>query len=121
MDRKEMEHFKEIILEKRKKLLEELESIRDNATHEVSEGSSDSTYAYHMADVGTDAQEREKAFLWLARENKYLAHLNAALERIEEGDYGDCVSCGEPIAKARLEEVPHTTHCVACKNKENKR
>lgn len=120
MEQKELEHFKDIILKKRKKLLEELEAIRDNATQESSSGASDSTYAYHMADVGTDAQEREKAFLWLARENKYLAHLNAALERIEEGDYGYCVSCGEQIKKERLEEVPHTTHCVACKNKEKK-
>ncbi len=120
MDRQEMEHFKDIILKKRKKLVEELEAIRENATQDSATGSSDSTYAYHMADVGTDAQEREKAFLWLARENKYLAHLNAALERIEKGDYGYCVSCGEPIKKERLEEVPHTTHCVACKNKENR-
>lgn len=120
MEKKDLEYFKEIILQKRKKLVEELESIRENATTDAGSGSADSTYAYHMADVGTDAQEREKAFLWLARENKYLAHLNAALERIESGEYGYCASCGEPIAKKRLEEVPHTTHCVACKNKETR-
>ncbi len=120
MNKKQLEYFKSIILEKRKDLLEELEAIRENATSEEATGSSDSTYAYHMADVGTDAQEREKAFLWLARENKYLSHLNAALERIESGEYGYCVDCGEPIKKERLEEVPHTTHCVACKNKERR-
>lgn len=118
MDKKDLEYFKEIILKKRKKLMEELEALKENATSEQSAGSSDSTYAYHMADVGTDAQEREKAFLWLARENKYLAHLNAALERIDNGEYGYCATCGKPIAKERLEEVPHTTHCVSCKNKE---
>ena len=120
MEQKELEYFKDIILKKRKKLQEELEAIRENATSDSSTGSSDSTYAYHMADVGTDAQEREKAFLWLARENKYLSHLNAALERIESGEYGYCASCGEPIKKERLEEVPHTTHCVACKNRERR-
>jgi len=120
MDKKDLKYFKDIILKKRKKLIEELDSIRENATSDSANSSTDSTYAYHMADVGTDAQEREKAFLWLARENKYLAHLNAALERIENGEYGICASCNKPIAKARLEEVPHTTHCVQCKNKERR-
>lgn len=118
MDKKDLEFFKEIILEKRKKLIEELEAIKENATSDASGTSSDSTYAYHMADVGTDAQEREKAFLWLARENKYLSHLNAALERIESGEYGQCATCGEEIKHERLKEVPHTTHCVQCKNAE---
>ena len=77
----------------------------------------DSTYAYHMADVGTDSQEREKAFLWLSRENKFLRYLNAALNRIEKGNYGVCIGCHELIPKERLEEVPHTQHCVKCKNK----
>ncbi len=120
MNKKDLGYFKDVILEKRKKLLEELEAIRENATSEQSSGATDSTYAYHMADVGTDAQEREKAFLWLARENKYLSHLNAALERIESGEYGYCATCGEQIRKERLEEVPHTTHCVSCKNKERR-
>jgi len=120
MNKKDLQYFKDIILKKRKKLLEELEAIRENATSEQSAGGSDSTYAYHMADVGTDAQEREKAFLWLARENKYLTHLNNALERIENEEYGYCAGCGEPIRKERLEEVPHTTHCVSCKNKESR-
>ena len=120
MEQKDLEYFKELILKKRKKLMEELESIRENATSDARSGAADSTYAYHMADVGTDAQEREKAFLWLARENKYLAHLNAALDRIESEEYGYCATCGEQIAKKRLEEVPHTTHCVSCKNRESR-
>ena len=115
MDKKDLEFFKEIVLEKRKKLIEELEAIKENATSDASSGASDSTYAYHMADVGTDAQEREKAFLWLARENKYLSHLNAALDRIDSGEYGHCEKCGKEINHERLKEVPHTKQCVKCK------
>ena len=70
-----------------------------------------------MADVGTDSQEREKAFLWLSRENKFLQHLNAALDRIERKEYGYCIECEKLIPKERLEEVPHTRHCVECKSK----
>lgn len=43
-----------------------------------------------------------------------LARIEAALERIEQGGYGSCVSCGEPIAAKRLEFDPATPLCVSC-------
>jgi RNA polymerase-binding protein DksA len=70
-----------------------------------------------MADQGTDAQEREKAFLFASREGRFLSYLDRALEMIEAGTYGFCQSCGEAIAKARLEAVPTAKLCVDCKQK----
>jgi RNA polymerase-binding protein DksA len=116
----ELEYFKDIILKKREeslKAIKKLEAIAMNDDEIQSNTSLDSTYAYHMADVGTDSQEREKTFLWLSRENKYLAHMNAALDRIKSGEYGICIECEQLIPKERLEEVPHTQHCVRCKTK----
>ena len=43
-----------------------------------------------------------------------IAQIKLALSRIEEGKYGDCIGCGRPIAEARLEALPHATHCVKC-------
>lgn len=43
-----------------------------------------------------------------------LRRIDAALGRIEDGSYGLCVKCGEPIAPARLEALPDTPHCVNC-------
>lgn len=40
-----------------------------------------------------------------------------ALERIEEGNYGDCLYCGEEIAEKRLEAIPEAEYCVDCKGK----
>ena len=71
-----------------------------------------------MADQGTDAQEREKAFLFAARENKFLNHLNRALERMDAGTYGLCATCGEAIQYLRLEAVPHATLCIDCKREQ---
>ena len=48
------------------------------------------------------------------RRRQELARIEAALERVEEGEYGWCLSCGEPIAEARLELDPAATLCVAC-------
>lgn len=43
-----------------------------------------------------------------------LRAINAALDRIAEGRYGDCVTCGEPISIERLKAVPHTPFCQDC-------
>jgi DnaK suppressor protein len=43
-----------------------------------------------------------------------LARIASALERLEQGEYGHCVSCGEPIAQKRLELDPATPLCVNC-------
>lgn len=40
--------------------------------------------------------------------------INAALERIDAGTYGECVTCGAPIADARLDLIPHTPFCRSC-------
>ncbi|GMG81867.1 TraR/DksA C4-type zinc finger protein [Paralimibaculum aggregatum] len=43
-----------------------------------------------------------------------LRMIEAALGRIEAGEYGYCVNCGEAIAPGRLEAVPHAARCVRC-------
>jgi DnaK suppressor protein len=48
------------------------------------------------------------------RREAELARIASALERLEQGDYGYCVTCGEPIAPKRLELDPATPLCVNC-------
>ncbi|NOX66434.1 MAG: conjugal transfer protein TraR [Chlorobi bacterium] len=124
--------FKKIILDKRAEIIEQLEALKeqmmDSSTGQyVNENS---PYSLHMAEQGTDAQEREKLYLWAQRENKFLAYLEDALQRIELGTYGICIECvDEPknlcptcplIPKERLMAVPHTQHCVEVKNAQSK-
>ncbi len=121
--KKELEYFKKIILEKRREIIEQLESLRERMIDESGEGfvNENSPYSLHMADQGTDAFEKEKNYLWAQRETKFLSYLDAALKRIEEGTYGYCIDCGKVIEKGRLEAVPHTQHCVECKVKFSKK
>jgi RNA polymerase-binding protein DksA len=79
-----------------------------------------SGYSFHMADAGTDAYEREKAFLLASSEGRNLLEINDALRRLYRGEYGVCESCGSPIAKARLEAMPNARLCVSCKEKEER-
>jgi DnaK suppressor protein len=114
----DLDHFKKIILEKRKEILDELESLKATMM-DVTTGeyvTENSTYSLHM-EQGTDAMEREKTFLFASREGKFLNYLDDALKRIDVGTYGFCTECGVLIDKARLEAVPHAQQCVKCKMK----
>ncbi len=113
---RELDYFRGQILEKRRTLLAKMGELKEN-TQIANESSAtgDSTYAYHMADAGTDQGEREKAYYWLARENNYLRYIGRSLEMIDEGTFGICQTCGDLISKERLEEVPHTSSCFTCK------
>ncbi len=112
------EHFRTIILEKIEKIKKELGFMKENTLRGLDDYSGDnSTYSLHMADQGTDAQEREKAFMFAAREHTFLKHLLRAMQRMEAGTYGYCMDTGIPIEYARLEAVPHATLCIAAKKK----
>ena len=114
----ELSHFKELIVEKRKEILEELETLKASMM-DVQTGeyvTENSTYSLHM-EQGTDTMEREKTFLFASREGKFLNYLDDALKRIEKGEYGFCIDCGSLIDKERLEAVPHAQLCIKCKLK----
>lgn len=117
----DLEHFKKIIMERRKEILEDLETLKASMM-DVTTGeyvTESSTYSLHM-EQGTDAMEREKTFLFASREGKFLNYLDDALKRIEKGEYGFCVDCGKLIDKERLEAVPHAQLCIDCKLKRSK-
>jgi DnaK suppressor protein len=114
----ELSHFKELIVAKRKEILEELETLKASMM-DVQTGeyvTENSTYSLHM-EQGTDTMEREKTFLFASREGKFLNYLDDALKRIEKGEYGFCTDCGSLIDKERLEAVPHAQLCIKCKLK----
>ena len=113
----ELKNFKTLILEKRNTVEKELESSREKADEVLKNNSVNAIYSSHMADAGTDQQEMEKNYYMMDRENKFLQYLNRALEMIQDGTFGICVTCGQLISKERLLEVPHTTSCFECKTK----
>jgi len=116
-----LDKYRKLIQEKREILMKELDYLEDASLRStITESSGDiSSYSFHMADQGTDAMEREKAFLWASREGRFLYHLNQALERIEKGSYGYCEECHEPISDDRLEAVPHCRLCISCKTSDD--
>lgn len=113
----ELEEFRQLILKKRADAMEDIESMRAQL-EDAREHESDSAYSFHMADAGTDAMEREKLYLMLARQQKFVGYLDRALERIEHKTYGICKVTGKPIQKERLMAVPHTEISMEAKLKQ---
>jgi RNA polymerase-binding transcription factor DksA len=121
MDEKRIGYFKDLLLKKREEVFERIQKLREvtlESNYKDSYGDH-SGYAFHMADQGTDAMEREKAFLFLSREEKYFQQIEQALQRDLE-EYAICRVCGKEIDEQRLEIVPTTRICVPCKLKESK-
>ncbi len=125
--KKELAEFKQVILDKRAEIIEQLQNLKEQMMDSTTGQyvNENSPYSLHMAEQGTDAQEREKLYLWAQRETKFLGYFEDALQRIDNGTYGICIDSLELkegphlIPKNRLLAVPHTQHCVECKNKKN--
>ena len=113
-------HFRALILDKRKHALEDVQKMQAQIKDSRERSESDSAYSFHMADAGTDAMEREKLYLMLARQQKYIGYLERALERIENHTYGVCKVTGNPISRERLEAVPHTEISIEAKLKQKR-
>lgn len=116
------DRLERILLTERGRLLKEMGHLEDTVLNRSLRDSSGelSGYSFHMADIGTDAMEREKAFLFASAEGRALLDVNEALRRLYNGEYGVCESCGRPISVARLEVVPQARLCVRCKEKEER-
>ena len=76
---------------------------------------------HDQADVGATSFERDHELTVLARERETLAQIERALAHIDDGSYGVCDSCGNPVGKNRLMAVPHATLCMSCKQREERR
>jgi DnaK suppressor protein len=121
MAKKQLQYFETRLLEERRRVLKELGHHDElfNKSDQAADGDL-STYSFHMADQGTDAMEREKAFLFASQEGRFLWHIDQALRRLYKSPetFGKCHNCGQEIAFERLDALPHARYCIECKQRE---
>lgn len=123
MRKTEMNRYEKLLLAKKKELLKEMGVLMEShVATTIKESTGDlSSYSYHMADQGTDAMERELAFMFASKSGRLVYHIDEALRRIEDGSYGKCRSCEKQISKPRLTVVPHAGLCIECKSSEEEK
>ncbi len=69
------------------------------------------------ADLAVESYQKELLFLQGTKGHLQLSEARSALERLEDGTFGECLQCGETIGEKRLEAVPWTPNCIACQEK----
>jgi DnaK suppressor protein len=113
---RELEHFRDLLLAKRRELLGDLRSMEHEALH--GGGNSNlSNLPIHMADMGTDNYEQEFTLGLVEKDRTILREINAALLKIQSGSYGICEGTGKPINRVRLEQIPWARFSVEYANK----
>jgi len=119
MDAEKLKIFNEILIQQRKRTLEERNKLWEAIQESSTEDRDFLNNIYDSAEGGSEAMDREKSFLLLAREDKYLQQIESALEKIKNGSYGICRICNEEISEERLKAVPTTSVCIKCKTNQN--
>jgi RNA polymerase-binding transcription factor DksA len=116
MTKSELDEYRRRLHELRERLTGDVSHLTDEALHQADDvGGNLSNVPLHMADLGTDNNERENTLNLLANEEQMLAEIRAALDRLDRGTFGHCEDCQGPILpKGRLKELPYTRYCVAC-------
>jgi len=109
---KELQSIKDILIEMKKEILETLqERVKSSNINEQRE----------IGDVFDDAdleQSREFNILLTTREKQKVQQIDAALQKMDAGEYGLCEECDEEIPIGRLKVLPFATLCVKCKSKQ---
>ena len=116
------ERFRDMLVEERQRVQDAISYLHEETpgslvdeTEEIV-GSADN----HLAETASATLDREIDYTLEENSEHVLAAINEALRRIEEGTFGICRTCGQPISRERLEAIPYATQCIDCKRKEER-
>lgn len=104
----ELDRIRSILLERRAELQQRVKTITDDVRHTAGPLSSD------FAEQAVEREGEEVLDALGEAGRTELRQISRALARIDSGDYGSCVSCGEHIPWSRLEVLPFSDQCVSC-------
>jgi DnaK suppressor protein len=115
MDAKALVRFRKMLLEEKQRLLNNSKNAMKNELSLSPDDLPDET------DLAASEINQTLVFKLRDRDRQLLAKIDEALHRMDEGTFGTCEDCEEPIEPRRLEARPVSTLCVACKEKQEHR
>lgn len=110
LNKKELDHYRAILLKKRAELLGDIDNMEDGALRQSS--GSLSNMPQHMADQGSDTFEQSMSLSLVDVDRNLIREIDDALKRIMDGSYGVCLHTGRRIPADRLEQVPWTKYTI---------
>jgi len=123
VNKKDLKRFEKKLLGERERLAKSLGKLESSVLKRTQRDSSGdlSAYSIHMADLGTDAIERENDLQVASAEGRLLLEIDEAITRIGDGTYGVCEECAKPIDHNRLDVVPQARLCLKCQEQAERR
>jgi DnaK suppressor protein len=103
---------REQLLALRARLVGDMTQMEDNALNK--DHSRTTSMPTSMAELASDNSDQELTLRLLGGEENALDQIEAAIGRIEDGNYGRCEECGGKIPKSRLDAIPYATQCIRC-------
>lgn len=118
MNEQEKQQMKALLESMRNETLDTIKKLKDIDSPEfIFEEDGDMPgVPYHLADMGTDTMDQERHYLMLQKEYEFLYDVDQALKKLRDNKYGFCEVCNQPIHFERLQAIPFTCHCIACKS-----
>ncbi len=110
MDKRKAKSYRDKLIVRREGLVGQVQAAEAYTRERDAEATQD------PADMAANAYTKELLVSMSANDRQLLESIDAALERIEEGNYGKCVNCGQPIQEKRLEAVPWARLCLRCQD-----
>lgn len=114
MNKKELKKFSELLAGRRDEILKNVDSTKEQGMGFSSDDLADEV------DLASSESEQSMHLRLRDRERVLLKKIDKMLEKIEEGTYGICETCGEEIGVKRLEARPVTDLCIRCKEEQEK-
>jgi RNA polymerase-binding protein DksA len=114
------ERFRSTLLEERQRVIDAIEYLHEENPGSQRDETGEVPMDNHPADAATETFDREVDYTLEENSEHVLAAIDAALERIQEGTFGICRTCGQPIGEERLAAIPWATQCIDCKRKEER-
>jgi DnaK suppressor protein len=109
MRAKEKKHFKKQLLEKRAELINVVQKTEDYGRKVNTEAE-----GMDLADKASSSYTKEFMFSKSDSDRQLLQKVVDALRRLDDGEFGECMNCGEPVEQKRLEAVPWSPFCLSC-------
>lgn len=110
MDKRKAKTYQDRLLGRRESLLGQVQAAEAYSRERDAEATQD------PADMAANAYTKELLMSMSTNDRQLLQSIDAALDRIDDGDYGKCANCGQPIQEKRLEAVPWARHCIRCQD-----
>jgi RNA polymerase-binding protein DksA len=109
------DRYRDILMEERGRVATAINRLHEDNSTSLEDETEEETYDNHLADSATATLNREIDYTLEENAEHVLSAIDDALQRIEDGTFGNCARCGAAIAEERLEALPYANRCIDCK------